>query len=175
MGNNPSRFQDCGDNCPVENVSWDDIREFLKKLNAQTGKTYRLPSEAEWEYAARAGTTTKYPWGNEIGRNNANCDGCGSQWDSKTTAPAGGFRANAFGLHDMHGNVWEWVEDCGNASYSGAPTDGSAWTSGNCFVRVLRGGSWNYIPQNLRSAFRLAFTTGYRNGNNGFRLARTLF
>ena len=108
-----------------------------------TGKPYRLLTEAEWEYAARAGTTTAYFWGDEIGKGNANCDGCGSQWDDKQTAPVGSFAANAFGLYDMAGNVWEWVQDCYHDNYDGAPTDGSAWTSGDCSLRVVRGGSWN--------------------------------
>ena len=116
-------------------------------LSSQTGAEYRLPSEAEWEYAARAGTATKYSWGNAIGVNLANCDdwgsgGCGSQWDGNQTAPVGSFGANGFGLYDMHGNVWEWVEDCWNASYVGAPSDASPWLRGDCAKRVLRGGSW---------------------------------
>ncbi len=133
-----------------------------------------MPSEAEWEYAARAGSGTVYSWGNEIGRGRANCDGCGSQWDNKKTAPVGSFGANAWGLHDMHGNLWEWVQDCWNDSYRGAPTNGSAWESGNCSRRVLRGGSWNYNPRNLRAADRSWGTTGDRIINNGFRVARTL-
>ena len=100
---------------------------YAEWLSAQTGAAYRLPSESEWEYAARAGTATKYSWGNEIGVNRANCDGCGSEWDNARTAPVGSFRPNAFGLYDMHGNLWEWVADCWNRSYAGAPTDGGAW------------------------------------------------
>ena len=98
-----------------------------------TGRPYRLLSEAEWEYAARAGTTTAYSWGDEIGKNNANCNGCGSEWDSRRTAPVGSFAPNQFGLYDMHGNVWEWVEDCLHDNYKGAPEDGSAWIAqGDC-------------------------------------------
>ena len=142
VGSNPSYFKGCGD-CPVESVSWDDAQAFIRKLNEMEGEErYRLPSEAEWEYAARAGTTTRYSWGDEIGRNLANCNGCGSQWDNEKTAPVGSFPANAWGLHDMHGNVREWVQDCWNGSYQGAPADGSAWESSNCSRRVLRGGSW---------------------------------
>ncbi len=174
MGSNPSRFASCGENCPVENVSWDDIQQYIKKLNASSGQQYRLPSEAEWEYAARAGTTTQYAWGDSIGKNNANCNGCGSEWDNKTTAPVGRFNANAFGLYDMHGNVWEWVQDCWHDDYKGAPGDGSAWTS-SCSEnrRVLRGGSWDYGPAILRSASRGRDTPDSRDGNIGFRLART--
>ena len=99
------------------NVSWDDAKEYVAWLSRKTGKSYRLLTEAEWEYAARAGASTKYSWGNEIGRNQANCHSCGSQWDNMKTGPVGSFTANAFGLHDMHGNVWEWVEDCWHVSY----------------------------------------------------------
>ncbi len=175
MGSNPSKFTECGDTCPVEKVSWDDIQEYIKKLNAKSGQKYRLPSEAEWEYAARAGTKTKYSWGDGIGKNNANCDGCGSQWDNKTTAPVGQFKANGYGLHDMHGNVREWVQDCWHGDYKGAPSDGSAWTN-SCSDkdRVLRGGSWYGIPASLRSADRSRYTPDVRVDVSGFRLARTL-
>ena len=159
---------------PVINVSWDDAQEYVAWLSRQTGQTYRLLSEAEWEYVARAGASTAYSWGNGIGSNRANCEGCGSQWDDDRTAPAGSFSANAFGVHDMHGNVWEWVEDCWNESYAGAPSDGSAWRSGDSDWRVLRGGSWYNYPRNLRSADRNWLTTGHQNLNYGFRVARTL-
>ena len=132
---------------PVMNVSWEDATAYASWLSEETGERYRLPSESEWEYAARAGSTTRYTWGDDIGRNRANCDGCRSQWDDDRTAPAGSFAANAWGLHDMHGNVWEWVEDCWHENYARAPRDGSAWTSGgNCGRRVLRGGSWVNDP-----------------------------
>ena len=159
---------------PVINVAWDDAKEYVAWLSSQTGAEYRLPSEAEWEYAARAGSAAKYSWGNEVGRNKANCGGCGSQWDGAGTAPVGSFAPNAWGLHDMHGNVWEWVEDCWNDSYAGAPLDGSAWLRGECFVRVLRGGSWGALPRALRAAYRGGITTGYRSSFVGFRVARTL-
>ena len=132
---------------PVMNVSWDDARAYAEWLSAQTGAAYRLPSESEWEYAARAGTTragttTKYSWGNGIGVNRANCDGCGSEWDDARTAPVGSFQSNAFGLYDLRGNVCEWVADCWNASYAGASSEGSrAWFRGDCteprFARQL--------------------------------------
>ena len=160
---------------PVINVSWEDItKQYIPWLNKKTGEQYRLPSEAEWEYAARAGSETKYSWGNSIGNNKVNCDGCGSRWDNSQTAPVGSFAANAFGLYDMHGNVWEWTQDCRNGSYKDAPSDGTAWLSGNCGRRVLRGGSWYYDPYFLRSAFRVSNTTGDRVNSVGFRLARTL-
>ena len=161
-------------NRPVINVSWRDARLYASWLSRETGESYRLPSEAEWEYAARAGSTTRYSWGNDIGRNRANCDGCGSAWDDSKTAPVGSFAANAFGLHDMHGNVSEWVEDCWNDSYAGAPSDGSAWLSGECGSRGLRGGSWLSNPRSLRSVDRRWFTTGFRSYVIGFRVARTL-
>ena len=161
---------------PVINVSWNDAQAYAAWLSAETGETYRLPSEAEWEYAARAGTATAYSWGNEIGRNRANCDGCGSRGDDEQTAPVGSFGANAWGLHDMHGNVWEWVEDCWHGNYARAPTDGTAWASGvSCARRVLRGGSWYDVnPRLLRSAIRSGISTGFRFNLIGFRVARTL-
>jgi formylglycine-generating enzyme required for sulfatase activity len=139
-----------------------------------TGKAYRLLTEAEWEYAARAGSEKAYTWGDAIGTNNANCNGCGSQWDNKRAAPVGSFAPNTFGLHDMHGNVWEWVEDCYQDNYSGAPADGSVWIAGECIGPVVRGGSWFSIPRRLRSAIRLRYTAVIRLNNLGFRVGRTL-
>ena len=159
---------------PIINVSWHDAVAYTQWLSSQTGERYRLPSEAEWEYAARAGSTTKYSWGNDIGRNRANCDGCGSRWDDEKTAPVGSFRANRWGLYDVHGNVWEWVQDCWNESYRGAPTDGSAWERGDCSRRVLRGGSWYTLRRNLRAAIRNRLTSGDRYYSFGFRIARTV-
>jgi formylglycine-generating enzyme required for sulfatase activity len=160
-------------NRPVINVSWDDAQQYVKWLSGRTGRPYRLLSEAEWEYAARAGSTTAYSWGDRIGEGNANCDGCGSKWDDKQTAPVGSFKPNAFGLHDMHGNVFEWVQDCGTANYEGAPTDGSART-GPCTSRILRGGSWSYDPRDLRSAHRRPSPASGQSSSRGFRIARTL-
>ena len=159
---------------PVIEVSWEDAQQYVKWISAKTGEQYRLPSEAEWEYAARAGSETKYSWGNSIGNNKANCDGCDSRWDNSQTAPVGSFAANAFGLYDMHGNVWEWTQDCWNGSYKGAPSDGTAWLSGECGRRVLRGGSWFSYPSSLRSANRDRVNAFIRYYINGFRLARTL-
>ena len=158
---------------PVINVNWSDAQRYVRWLSGETKKSYRLLSESEWEYAARAGTRTAYSWGGGIGNGRANCKGCGSRWDDQT-APVGSFAANAWGLHDMHGNVWEWVADCRNRSYAGAPRDGSAWLVGDCSRRVLRGGSWGTRPWNLRSTFRLANVAGSRNLSIGFRVARTL-
>jgi formylglycine-generating enzyme required for sulfatase activity len=165
---------------PVINVSWDEAKAYVEWLSRTTGKAYRLPSEAEWEYAARAGTSTAFalpaPDGSDdiAGKHLANCARCGSEWDNRETAPVGSFAANRFGLHDTAGNVWEWVEDCWNESYSGAPNDGSAWTSGDCGRRVLRGGSWVDLPEDLRSAFRNWFSTDDRLYYAGFRVATTL-
>ena len=154
--------------------AWDDAQQYVAWFSEMTGKPYRLLTEAEWEYAARAGSTTAYSWGDEIGAGNANCDGCGSGWDNSKTAPVGSFNPNAFGLYDMAGNVWRWVQDCYHGDYTGAPTDGSAWTSGDCSRRVIRGGSWSGIPQVLRSAYRVSYVSVVRTGNLGFRIGRTL-
>ena len=139
-----------------------------------TGKSYRLLTEAEWEYAARAGANTAYSWGDAIGEGNANCSGCGSQWEDVQTTPVGSFAANPFGLHDMHGNVWEWVADCFHGNYDRAPTDGTAWETGDCEKHVVRGGSWYYYPLDPRSAYRYGDKKDDRNYNTGFRVARTL-
>jgi formylglycine-generating enzyme required for sulfatase activity len=158
---------------PVINVSWDGARKYVAWLSKMTGQPYRLLTEAEWEYAARAGTTTAYYWGDEIGRGNADCYGCASDWDRKQTAPVGSFAANAFLLHDMAGNVFQWVQDCYHDDYNGAPADGSPWTTDDC-SHVIRGGSWFYDPPNLRSAYRIKNAADYQNDTLGFRVARTL-
>ena len=162
------------DRKPVIDVGWDDAQTYVAWLSKMTGQSYRLLTEAEWEYAARAGTTTAYYWGDEIGKGNANCNACGSQWDAKQTSPVGSFAANQFGLYDMAGNVFQWAQDCYHPDYNEAPTDGSAWTSGDCSDRVVRGGSWNFNPQFLRSAYRLGISAVFRNYYFGFRVGRTL-
>ena len=161
-------------NRPVVNVSWKDANAYAAWLAKLTGRPYRLLSEAEYEYAARAGTQTAYPWGNVIGKNKANCIGCGSQWDGKQTAPVGSFAPNQLGLYDMVGNVWELTDDCDHDSYTGAPVDGSAWTTGDCRGRVSRGGSWGNVPSGLRTAARFSFYADEREREAGFRIARTL-
>ncbi len=168
-------------NRPVINVSWEDAKEFVRWLSSETGKQYRLLSEFEWEYAARAGTTGPFHFGSTISTDQANYYGYSTYGNGREgvyrqkTVPVGSFPSNKFGLHDMHGNVWEWVEDCWHNDYSGAPTDGSAWTSGgDCDVRVLRGGSWNSIPGFLRSAITYWDGAGNRYDIFGFRVARTL-
>jgi formylglycine-generating enzyme required for sulfatase activity len=159
---------------PVINVSWDDAKQYTTWLSKRTGTVYRLLSEAEWEYAARAGTTTRYSWGEGIGAGKANCEDCGSQWDGKQTAPVGSFSANAFGLHDMHGNVWEWVQDCWRMTYQGAPSDGSAGTAGDCNRRAIRGAAWSYPSFTLRSAQRNGDDRDVRSRIIGFRVGKTL-
>jgi formylglycine-generating enzyme required for sulfatase activity len=161
------------DTQPVINVDWDEAQQYVTWLSRMTGKAYRLLTEAEWEYAARAGTTTAYYWGNEIGKGNANCQACGSQWDNRQTSPVGSFRPNAFGLYDMVGNVWQWVQDCYHPDYDGAPSEGSAWTS-DCADRVVRGGSWDVGPELLRAAYRVRYTADVRYSGLGFRVGRTL-
>ena len=163
---------------PVIVVTWDDARAYAAWLSEKTGRRYRLPTESEWEYAARAGTTTPYWWGSGIGKNRANCRDCGSEWDGKQTAPVGSFEPNPFGLHDTAGNVWEWVDDCWHERYEQAPADGSAWREadgGDCGSRALRGGSWIDVPRNHRSAARFRIPAGdpyYLYA--GFRIARAL-
>jgi len=157
---------------PVMNVNWDDAQQYAAWLSRKTGKPYRLLSEAEWEYAAQAGSRREQEA--QAGANQANCVGCGSRWDDKQTAPVGSFAANAFGLHDMFGNVYEWTADCWNESHAGAASDGSARMTGDCSHRVRRGGSWASIPGVTGSAYRYEGYTGFRDVRLGFRVARTL-
>ena len=169
MGNNPSKNK--GRTLPVENVSWDDAQLFVQKLSQKTGKKYRLPSEAEWEYAAREGSTTKYPWGSSDAELHVYA------WFSAiahATNPVGIKKPNQFGLYDMIGNAWEWTQDCWNGNYSGAPTDGSAWIRGDCSGRVLRGGSWDVSPQRLHTAGRSGYPTASRDYGGGFRVAMSI-
>ncbi|MCP3959770.1 MAG: SUMF1/EgtB/PvdO family nonheme iron enzyme [bacterium] len=173
---------------PVTCVSWQDSQSYIEWLSVETGDQYRLPSEAEWEYAARAGTTTSRYWG-EDSESACRYANVADQITKLTfpdwtthecqdgytyTAPAGSLAVNNFGLYDMLGNVSEWNEDCRNGGYSGAPVDGSAWLSGNCARRMLRGGSWGHKPSFVRAANRMGGNTPTRNENAGFRVARTL-
>jgi len=170
---------------PAVCLNWHDVQAYIDWLNRRVARfapalkvTYRLPSEAEWEYAARGGTTTSRWWGEEVGINNANCQGCGSEWDNHLIAPGRSFGPNAFGLFDMLGNVWQWTADCWNESYSGAPGDGGAWLAGDCTRRVLRGGSWSNLPKFVRAAARnKADARGADfdfSSYAGFRIARSL-
>lgn len=158
---------------PVIDVSWDDVKDFLKWLSQKTGQPYRLLTEAEWEYAARAGTQSPYWWGKDVGTDHARCEDCGGD-PARHTLPTGSFRPNAFGLYDTAGNAAEWVQDCWNPNYKGAPTDGSAWTAGDCTLHVLRGGSFANKATYIRSAARFRYDTSVRYYANGFRLARDL-
>lgn len=144
---------------PVVNVSWDDAQAYIQWVSDKAGRKHRLPTEEEWEIAARAGSTTEYYWGNDVGRNNANCDGCGSQWDNRRTAPVGSFSPNAYGLFDMMGNVWQWTSTC---------------RKDNCTKRMLCGGSWNHRPQDMRAGMCNWFDTNKRMRYLGFRPAMTL-
>lgn len=160
---------------PVININWNDTEIYLTWLNKTTGQNYRLLSEAEWEYAARANSKTAYFWGNEIGSNHANCTECGEQ--SKNIEPqlAGSYLPNPFGLFDLHGNVQEWVQDCWHNNYQGAPQDGSAWLN-SCSEahRVLRGGAWSSSRDELRSAARDRKTWDHTSPDTGFRIARVI-
>jgi len=180
---------------PVMNVSWDDAKQYVQWLSRKTGRSYRLLTEAEWEYVARAGTTTAFSWGNSITPQQANYNtkvsyasytgSPGRDQDAyasfdrlfeascRQTVPVDSYAPNAFGLYDVHGNVWEWTEDCWNASYTGAPTNGNAWTGGDCGGRVLRGGSCSSSPRDLRSAVRRYTTASIRDFSFGFRVARS--
>ena len=168
MGVNPTGSGACED-CPAENLSWNAAQEFVRRLSMKTGKQYRLPSEAEWEYACRAGGQQQYCGGD-------NADGVG--WHEGNSSggshAVAGKPANAFGLHDMSGNVWEWTADCWNNSYYGAPADGSAWTAGGCSSRVIRGGSWYYKSQYLGSTVRAASGIDDIGQSDGLRVARNL-
>ncbi len=168
MGDNPSTT--LGERLPVENVSWEDAQEFARRLSERTGKHYRLPTEAEWEYAARAGSEHIFSFGDDPAQLpqhawfRGNADG--------HSHPVGSLVPNAFGLHDMLGNVWERTEDCWRSHYEDAPTDGSAQTGGDCDMRVVRGGSWVNLPQFLRSAARFRYSTTSRYEFVGLRIAR---
>ncbi len=184
MGTSARNWQSPGfpqdDSHPVTCVSWEDAQAYAAWLARLTGGPYRLLSEAEWEYACRAGTTTPFHTGATISASEANYNGnytYGSgvkgEYRQRTTS-VGSFPANAFGLHDMHGNVWEWTQDCWNGSYTGAPSDGSARVTGDCRVRAIRGGTWSNSPQYLRSANRYLVTATNRGNDIGFRVAKTL-
>jgi len=159
---------------PIHNVSWLDAQQYVKWLSKKTGKSYRLPSESEWEYAARAGTKTAYWWGDAVGKGKANCKNCGGDWNRKRPAFVDSFPGNAFGLQGMNGSVWEWVADCWFDSYKGAPADGKARQRKDCQSRVLRGGSWRNDASYARSAGRFTYDHDVRYVLNGFRVARSM-
>jgi len=173
-----------GDNQPIVGISWDDATAFAAWLSKKTGHHYRLPSEAEWEYAARGGTQTPYWWGEDVKNNGevmACCRGCGSAQDGEGAFPVDSFKPNAFGLYNVHGNVWEWVEDYYCDDYQTGPADGSARNSKSCGktgaiegLRIFRGGSCFYEPRQMRAAMRLRNWPFFRNQTLGFRIARDL-
>lgn len=159
---------------PVRDVSWDDAQQYVKWLSKTSGKTYRLPTEAEWEYAARGGTSTRFWWGEQMRQGTANCKECGKPWEAANPADVGSFAANPFGLHDMNGSVWEWVSDCWHTSFKGAPADGKTWDAPNCRERVIRGGSWRDGASYMPSSTRFKYSASVRHSQNGLRVARDL-
>ena len=159
---------------PVRDVSWDDAQGYLKWLGKVSGKNYRLPTEAEWEYALRGGTTTRYWWGELMTTGKADCKDCGPPWSADSPAPVGSFAPNPFGLFDMNGSVWEWVSDCWHSSYQRAPADGRSWEEPDCRVRVLRGGSWLDGASYMPSSTRFKYDANVRQSQNGFRVARSV-
>lgn len=159
---------------PVVNISWEEAKAYTDWLSGQTGHRYRLPTDGEWEYAARAGSTARFWWGDDTQVARANCEGCGSLWDGEKSAEVGRFPPNPFGLHDIAGNVWEWVEDCWSDTYAEAPTDGSAFESVGCGKRVIRGGAWSFPSQEMRSANRWRDFPTRRSDDTGFRVVREL-
>jgi len=158
---------------PARDLSWNDAQQYVRWLSKLTGQNYRLPSEAEWEYAARAGTSSRYWWGDDMQPGKANCKGCGGDWSNEAPADVDAFPANPFGIHGMNGGVWEWVADCWNKSYAGAPRDGSVWNSADCRDNVIRGGSWRNDKTYAHSASRFTYDTGVRYILNGFRVLKT--
>ncbi|MDR3385397.1 SUMF1/EgtB/PvdO family nonheme iron enzyme [Cupriavidus basilensis] len=159
---------------PVRDVSWDDAQQYVAWLSKVSGKHYRLPTEAEWEYAARGGTTTLYWWGDQMRKGTANCKDCGEPWNADAPANVGSFAANGYGLHDMNGSVWEWVADCWHVTYKNAPADGRAWDEPGCGVRVIRGGSWHEGASYMLSSTRFKYSASVRQSQNGFRVVRDL-
>jgi formylglycine-generating enzyme required for sulfatase activity len=161
-------------NTPARDVSWDDAQLYVKWLTKVSGKPYRLPTEAEWEYAARGGTTSRYAWGDDMRRGSANCKDCGDPWQADGPAPVASFPANAYGLHDMNGSVWEWVEDCWHSTYKNAPADARAWTESFCPVHVIRGGSWRDGASYMPTTTRFKYDGSVRHSQNGFRVVRDM-
>jgi formylglycine-generating enzyme required for sulfatase activity/class 3 adenylate cyclase len=161
------------DDAPVTNVSWSDAKQFVSWLAAATQKSYRLPSEAEWEYAARGGTQSKYWWGDQLQPGMANCKNCGDAAGAEQPLKVGSFKPNPFGLYDMGGGVDQWVEDCWHKTYQGAPSDGSPWSAGDCSSHVLRSGSWKNDATYVRPANRDSYDTNVRYPTHGFRVALT--
>nr|WP_025599392.1 SUMF1/EgtB/PvdO family nonheme iron enzyme [Burkholderia sp. WSM2230] len=159
---------------PARDLSWDDAQQYVQWLARTTGKPYRLPTEAEWEYAVRGGTTTAYWWGDQMRKGNANCKDCGEPWHKEGPEAAGSFAANPYGLYDMNGSVWEWTADCWHNSYQSAPVDGRAWENPGCDMRVIRGGSWREGGGYMLSATRFKYSAGVRQSQDGLRVVKDL-
>ncbi len=175
--NRPNDYGWGRERTPVIDVSWDDTAEYVKWLSQKTGQVYRLPTEAEWEYAARGGTSSSFWWGREKGAGNANCSDCAAAGGAATKpklSKGGSFQPNPYGIYDTSGNAAEWVQDCWNDNYKGAPSDGSAWLDGNCRQRVLRGGSFGSKAQSARSSARFRYDSDVRYYANGFRVVREM-
>ena len=162
------------DDAPVANVSWNDAQDFLDWLSKATKKAFRLPSEAEWEYAARARTNTKFWWGDQLQADTANCKGCNEPYDASQPLKVGSFRPNPFGLYDMGGNIHQWVADCWHKNYQGAPLDGLPWVDSDCSSHVIRSGSWKNDSSYVRPSNRDHYDTGVRYPTHGFRVAHSL-
>ena len=162
------------DKSPARDISWTDTQRYVRWLSKQTGQNYRLPTEAEWEYAARAGTSSRYWWGEKMQAGMANCKGCGGDWNNDAPVNVDALPPNPFGLYGMNGGVWEWVEDCWHKDYHGAPTDGSAWTSSDCRENVIRGGAWRNDSTYAHSSSRFTYDSAVRYILNGFRVAKSL-
>ena len=160
---------------PAINMSFDEAVTFTKWLAKKTGRPYRLLSETEWEYAARAGTSTGYWWGDKLKKKYANCRKCGTKWSGKKTAPVGSFKPNPWGIYDMHANIWEWTSDCWNKTHAFGPKDQSPRTDGNCDRRSVRGGSWYYFPQLAKSVSRDSHPRHLWSYNIGIRLGISLY
>lgn len=165
---------DTPDKTAVSDISWSDAQKFLRWLSITTGQKYRLPTEAEWEYAARAGSQTRFWWGSNVGQGHADCKNCGGKWNARTPAAIDSYPANPFGLYGVSGGVWEWVSDCWHKSHKGAPNDGSSRNRSDCRENVIRGGAWRNDATYVSSASRFKYDSHVRYIQNGFRVAKTL-
>ena len=159
---------------PVKDISWNDAQDYVRWLSQITKQEYRLPTEAEWEYSARANTQTRFWWGDKVGTGNANCKDCGGKWDRSAPTEVDAYPPNPFGVYGTNGGVWEWVADCWHKSYHGAPKDGSSWDKPDCRENVIRGGSWRNDASYIHSASRFKYDSNVRYLLNGFRVAKTL-
>ncbi|MBD8533206.1 MULTISPECIES: formylglycine-generating enzyme family protein [unclassified Massilia] len=159
---------------PMRDLSWDDAQQYVKWLGMISGQPYRLPTEAEWEFAARGGAATPYWWGAQMAQGKANCKDCGQPWNSERPANAGSYPPNGYGIHDTSGSVWEWVADCWHNNYKDAPADARTWDEPGCRVRVIRGGSWREGAAYMVTSTRFRYDASVRQSQNGFRVARSI-